>query len=92
MTASPPGGPSAAGAAVRRSVPVRFGPPPVSASIAIARASSSFASASVAGHIGLKLYHWSGAAASVASSESAMAWVARWRSAGALDATVMTGA
>ena len=41
------------------------------------------ASASVGGQIGLKLYHCSGAVPMFASSESAIAWVARWRSAGA---------
>ena len=41
----------------------------------------------VAGQIGLKLYHCSGAAAIVAASASAMAWVARCSSAGSDEAT-----
>ena len=47
------------------------------------------ASASVAGQIGLKLYHCSGARRSVCASASAIAWVARWSSAGSADATSM---
>ena len=44
-------------------------------------------SAASAGHIGLKLYHCSGAAAIVAASASAIAWVARWSAAGSVDGT-----
>ena len=51
------------------------------ASIRGARAASSAASSSVGGHIGLKLYHCSGAAPIVASSASAISWVARAMSA-----------
>ena len=52
------------------------------ACMSAARRSRSAASSAVAGQIGLKLYHCSGAAPMVASSASAIAWVARWSSAG----------
>src|SRR5664280_3006784 len=54
-----------------------------------ARAASASASAAVAGHIGLKLYHWSGAALMIRSSASATACDATWRSAGLLDETLI---
>src|ERR1019366_5597374 len=54
-----------------------------------ARAARASASAAVAGHIGLKLYHWSGAALIVRSRAAAIACEACWRSAGLLDGTVM---
>ncbi len=57
------------------------------ACISRARRSRSAISAKSAGQIGLKLYHWSGAAPIFAASASAMAWVARWSSAGSVDAT-----
>ena len=57
--------------------------------ISAARASSAAVSAAVSGHIGLKLYHWSGAAAITRSSASAISWVARRISAGAVEATRM---
>ena len=63
---------------------------PTPASIRSARRSSSAASASVGGHIGLKLYHCSGAAAIVASSADATAWVARAMSASDAERTSMS--
>ena len=53
--------------------------------IKVARRSRSAASSAVAGQIGLKLYHCSGAAATVDARASAIAWVARWSSAGSDD-------
>ena len=55
--------------------------------ISAARRSRSAASSGVAGQIGLKLYHCSGAAAIVAARASAIAWVARCSSAGSSEAT-----
>ena len=57
------------------------------ACIASARRSRSAASTSLAGHIGLKLYHWCGAAAIATASSSAMPWVTRWRAAGSFGGT-----
>ena len=54
-----------------------------------ARAARASASAAVAGHIGLKLYHWSGAALMIRSRAAATACDARWRSAGLLDGTLI---
>ena len=58
------------------------------ASIRAASASWRRASAGSDGQMGLKLYHWAGAAPIVAWRLSAMRWVARWRSAGDEDGTV----
>ncbi len=58
------------------------------ASIAAARSSSARASSALDGHIGLKLYHWSGAARMVRSRRSAICCVARWRSAGLEEGTL----
>ena len=52
-----------------------------------ARSSRSRASSGSWGHIGLKLYHCSGAAATVLCSASATRWVARWSVAGSDDGT-----
>ena len=52
-----------------------------------ARFSSARASASAAGHMGLNANHCSGASRTMASSESAIAWVARSTSAGEESAT-----
>ena len=63
-----------------RRTPARAGA--VSASIWAARAASVSASASVAGHMRLNVYHWAGASRTIVSTASAMAWVARATPAG----------
>ena len=61
-------------------------------SMTAARASSASRSAGSAGQIGLKQYHWVGSGAMVAAKASAIACVARWRSAGLFDGTMIGGA
>ena len=58
----------------------------------LARRSSSSLSSAVAGQIGLKLYHCSGAEPIVTSSASAIACVACWIAAGSDDVTSMGSA
>src|SRR5688500_3018992 len=63
------------------------GHPPAGTRVPPARSARTACSSTVDGQSGLKLYHCSGAAAIVAPSASAMAWVARCSSAGSEDRT-----